>query len=182
MEASLRPISPSQFVEEVGGSMSNVARCFRELAEWGYIELAEERYGGRRGGGIERVYRSVCRAYFDTPTWENLPKPLREEISQFFLDSYLAQVTDAINAGTFDAELDRHLSWRPLRVDRAAWADIGATLDEILGWLPGLEAESLERTEDVESLIPTVVSLTCFRAAESPDTNREGSYSPLAPM
>lgn len=166
MEASIRPISPSQFVEEVGGSMSNIARSFRELADWGYLELLEERNGGRRGGGIERVYRSVCRAYFDSPAWENLPKPLREEISQFFLDSYLVQVSEAISAGTFDADLDRHLSWKPLRLDRAAWTKVGETLDEILAWLPQLESESVERTEVVNELIPTVVGLTCFRAAE----------------
>jgi predicted transcriptional regulator len=166
MEASLRPISPSQFVEEVGGSMSNVARCFRDLADWGYLELVEEKNGGRNGGGVERVYRSICRAYFDAATWENLPTPLREEISQFFLDSYLVQVSEAISAGTFDAELDRHLSWKPLRLDRSAWRDIGQSLDEILAWLPKLEAESIKRTDDVDQMIPTLAGLTCFRAAE----------------
>jgi predicted transcriptional regulator len=166
MEASLRPISPSQFVEEVGGSMSNIARCFLELTEWGYLELIEEKKGGRNGGGVERIYRSICRAYFDTPTWENLPKPLREEISQFFLDSYLVQVSEAINTGTFDAELDRHLSWKPLQLDRLAWANVGQSLDEILTWLPELESESIERTDDVDQMIPTLASLTCFRAAE----------------
>lgn len=165
MEASIRPISPSLFVEEVGGSMSNVARCFRELADWGYLELLEERNGGRKGGGVERVYRSVCRAYFDTPTWENLPKPLREEISQFFLDSYLVQVSEAISAGTFDADLDRHLSWKPLRLDRLAWVKIGEALDEILAWLPELEAASIQRSgEDRNQLIPTVVGLFSFRS------------------
>lgn len=173
MEASIRPISPSQFVEELGGSMSNIARCFRELAGWGYLELVEERRGGRKGGGVERIYRSTCRAYFDTPTWEVLPKPLREEISQFFLDSYLAQVTDAVNSGTFDAELDRHLSWKPLRLDRVAWAEVGKTLDAILASLPRLEIESVERTDNVDELISTVVGLTCFRMAASPPAKTE---------
>jgi len=166
MEASLRPISPSQFVEEVGGSMSNIARCFRELADWGYLELLEERNGGRKGGGVERVYRSICRAYFDTPTWENLPRPLREEISQFFIDSYLVQVSEAISAGTFDADLSRHLSWKPLQLDRLAWTKIGEALDEVLAWLPQLEFDSIHRIQDVDELIPTVAGLTCFRAAK----------------
>jgi DNA-binding transcriptional ArsR family regulator len=166
MEVSIRPLSPSQFVEELGGSMSNVSRCFRELAEWGYVEVVEERKGGRRGGGVERIYRSTCRPFFDTPTWEKLPRPLREEISQFFLDSYLTLMSEAINAGTFDAEVDRHLSWKPLLLDRLAWLDIGDSLNQILAWLPGLEAESIERTEeDVDQMIPTVVSLACFRSS-----------------
>lgn len=162
--------------------MSNIARCFQELLDWGYIELIEERNGGRRGGGVERVYRSTCRAYFDTPTWKKLPQPLREEISQFFLDSYLAQVSEAIEAGTFDAELDRHLSWKPLQLDRFAWTQIGESLDEILGWLPYLEAESIKRTGNANQLIPAVVSLACFRAAEPRDNSEEKRYSALAPM
>jgi hypothetical protein len=166
MEASIRPISASQFVEELGGSMSNIARCFRELAEWGYLEMVDERKGGRNGGGVERVYRSVCRAYFDAATWEILPKPLREEISQSFFDSYLDYVTEAISAGTFDAELDRHLSWKPLRLDPIAWKSIGEVLDSILAWVPQLEAESIERTSNLKELIPTVMNLTCFRAAQ----------------
>jgi hypothetical protein len=167
MEVSIRPLSPSQFVEEVGGSISHISRCFRELAQWGYVDLIEERRGGRHGGGVERVYRSTCRPYFDTPTWETLPRLLREEVSQFFLDSYLAHVSEAIEAGTFDVEIDRHLSWKPLLLNRSTWKEIGETLDAILAWLPDLEAESIERTkEEVDQLIPTIVGLTSFRSAE----------------
>jgi predicted transcriptional regulator len=165
MESTIKPLSPSQFVEEAGGSMSNISRYFRQLAEWGYLELVEERKGGRHGGGIERIYKSTCCAYFDTPTWRMLPQMLREEISQNIFDSYLAHVVDAIEVGTFDAETDRHLSWKPLAVDRQAWKKIGAVLDEVLAWLPELEAESLVRTRrDTGLLIPTVVGLMAFRS------------------
>lgn len=164
MEVSVRPLSPSQFVEEIGGSMTHVARCFRELARWGYLEIFEERKGGRRGGGIERIYRSTLRPIFDTPTWEALPQIVREEMSQWFLQTYFDRVSEAIEAGTFDADADRHLSWKPIVIDRLAWARIVDLLDESLAWLPQLEVQSLERTEDVESLIPTTVGLACFRS------------------
>ena len=147
--------------------MSNISRSFRELEDWGYLELVETRKGGRKGGGVEKVYRSTCRAYFDASSWKALPKPLREEISQFFLDSFLAQVADAVHAETFDAELDRHLSWKPLVLDRNAWTQIGVALDDILEWLPELEAASLKRTRgDADLLIPAFVCLTCFRSPQ----------------
>ncbi len=164
MEASIRPISASQFVEEIGGSMGNISRCFRELANWGYLELVEERRGGRHGGGIERIYKSTCRPYFDTSTWEVLPQIVREEISDYFLETYFVHVTQAIETGTFDAEVDRHLSWMPVSFDRKAWLTIGQRLDEILAWTPELEAESVERVAgDTGLLIPTVVGLMSFR-------------------
>lgn len=164
MEVSLRPMSPSQFIEEAGGSMTNISRCFRELAEWGFVEIVEERKGGRRGGGIERIYRSTLRAFFDTQTWIALPQIIRAEISQFFLDGYFDRISEAFEAGTIDAELDRHLSWKPVVIDRPAWTQIGESLNAVLNRLPELEAESTERADDVEELIPTTVGLASFRS------------------
>lgn len=164
-EVGVRPLSPSQFVEEFGGSMTHIARCFRELTEWGFLEVFEERNGGRRGGGIERIYRSTHRLYFDSATWEAIPHIVRSEISQFILDTYFARVTEAIEAGTFDADIDRHLSWSHITIDRSAWNELGGVLDETLAWLPELETQSVERTLDIESLIPTTVGLAAFRSS-----------------
>jgi len=163
-ELSSRPLSPSQFVEEVGGSMTHVSRCFRELAEWGLVEIVEERKGGRRGGGIERIYRGLRRPFLDTASWKALPLLVRQEMSRSFLHAYMERVTEAIDADTFDAEEDRHFSWKPVVLDRPAWTELARELDEILAWLPALESESLQRTEDPDELIPTVVGLASFRS------------------
>ncbi|HEU4739955.1 MAG TPA: winged helix-turn-helix domain-containing protein [Solirubrobacterales bacterium] len=162
-ELSSRPLSPSQFVEEIGGSMTHISRCFRELAEWGLVEIIEERKGGRRGGGVERIYRGLSRPFLDTPSWESLPLIVRQEMSRSFLDAYMERVTEAIDAGTFDAEDDRHFSWKPILLDRPAWTELAQALDEVLAWLPSLESESLQRTEDQEELIPTIVGMASFR-------------------
>ncbi|MDQ2631335.1 MAG: winged helix-turn-helix domain-containing protein [Actinomycetota bacterium] len=167
MELNARPMSPSQFVEEVGGSMTHISRCFRQLAQWGFIEVIEERRGGRHRGGVERVYRNTRRAYFDTPAWQALPRFLRNEVSKSFLASYLERITEAINAGTFDAELDRHLSWRTVVLDRVAWGQISTALDALLEWLPVLERESIKRTEgEISKLIPTTIGLSSFRSPQ----------------
>jgi len=165
MELNARPMSPSQFVDEVGGSMTHVSRCFRQLAEWGFIEVVEEKKGGKRRGGIERLYRNTQRAYFGTETWETLPRFLRNEVSRSFLASYLDRITEAINAGTFDADTDRHLSWKTVALDRIAWAALSTALDSVLEWLPELEKESTTRAErKFETLIPTTVGLASFRS------------------
>lgn len=162
-ELSSRPLSPSQFVEEIGGSMTHISRCFRELAEWKLVEIIEERRGGRRGGGVERIYRGLHRPFFDTASWESLPLLVRQEMSQSFLGAYMERVTEAIDADTFDAEDDRHFSWKPVLLDRPAWSELSQTLDKVLAWLPGLEGESLRRTDNPEDLIPAVVGLASFR-------------------
>jgi DNA-binding transcriptional ArsR family regulator len=165
MELTHRPVSPSQFVEEVGGSMTHISRCFRELAELGLVEVFEERPGGRRGGGVERIYRCLRRPYFDAKTWETLPRLVREEMSQSFLGSYVDRVVEAMAADTFDADEGRHFSWKPVLLDRIAWREVGERLDEILTDLPELERESVARAADLEDLIPTIVGLASFRSS-----------------
>ncbi len=165
MELNVRPLSPSRFFEELGGDRSYVARCFRELAAWGYAEVTEERNGGRNGGGVERIYSSTARAYFDQAGWEALPAFLRVEILIGFLNSYLEMIQRALLAGTFDRDDNRHLSWRKAVLDEDRWESISQRLDAAMEWLPELEAESVERTGgDPGRLIPTVVGLAAFRS------------------
>jgi DNA-binding HxlR family transcriptional regulator len=167
MELSNRPLSPSQFVEEIGGSMTHVARCFRELAEWGLVEIVEERKGGRRGGGVERIYRGLGRPFLDTASWESLPLLVRQEMSKAFLQAYMERVTEAIDADTFDAEDDRHFSWKPVLLDRPGWSELARAMDDLLGRLPELESESLRRTEDADrgrpGLVPDALPLAALR-------------------
>jgi DNA-binding HxlR family transcriptional regulator len=165
MELSARPLSPSQFVEEIGGSPSHISRCFRELANWGYIMVVAERPGGRYGGGVEQIYRNTQRAYLDDEAWKKLPLPLRSEFSNTILNSFLTRINEAIQAGTFDAETDRHLSWVPVHLSRGAWHEVSLRLGDILESLPDLQSVSLARHKGpVEDLIPTTVGLSCFRS------------------
>lgn len=179
MELNARPLSPSQFIEEIGGTPTHISRCFRQLAQWGYIEIIAEKPGGRRGGGVERIYRNTQQAFFNTDEWARLPRLLRCEFSNSILGSYLARVTEAIRSGTFDAETDRHLSWIPVLLDREAWTTVANRLDTLLDWLPELEEDSTARTNaDMTGLIPTTVGLASFR---SPLRSRHTGRSPDAP-
>ena len=163
MEISTRPLSPSRFCRDVGGSMSNISRCFNQLAEWRLIELAEKRTGGRRRGSVEKMYRQLASAHLSTKTWERLPWQIRSKFSESILDSYLARFAEAFDAGTFDQDADRHFSWAPANLDRSAWKTLVRRLDEVLDLLPGLEREALSRIAD-GSRIPVIVGLSAFRS------------------
>ncbi|MDX6624845.1 MAG: hypothetical protein QOE75_2777 [Solirubrobacterales bacterium] len=164
-ELSVRPLSPSQFQAITGGDLGNIARYFRQLEEWDFVEVIETRRGGHRRGGVEHIYRRIQSNLIKTEQWELLPVFLREDISANMLASYFARVNEAIEAGTFDAETDRHLSWDKPTLDRQAWEELSARLDEILDWLPDLARESAERMmESGEEPIPTTVGLAAFRS------------------
>jgi DNA-binding transcriptional ArsR family regulator len=178
-ELCARPLSPSQFQTIAGGNLGNIARYFRQLEEWEFIEVIEIRRGGRRRGGAEHIYRRIHRYLIETPQWAVLPSFLREDISANVLSVYFARVNEAIEAGTFDAETDRHLSWDKATLDRQAWEELGARLDEVLNWLPELARESAERMkESGEEPIPTTIGLAAFRSptgSELDEARRNGS-------
>ena len=146
LELLARPMSPSQFVARVGGDPSYVARCFRELAEWGLIDLIETRTGGRRRGGVERVYNAQG-FHFLVPAWEAMPQFMRIEISNCVLSGYVDRLDEAIEACRLGRESEPHLAWRPARFDRIAWSEANSELSRTLEWVPRLERESLERVE-----------------------------------
>ncbi len=169
MELHLQSMSPKQFSERFGGDLTLIARYFRELKEWDFVEVAEELRGGKRRGAIEKVYRATQRVHFDTATWELLPRYLRAECSGAILQSLILRIVQAIEGGTFDAEVDRHLSWRTLPFDRRAWTEYVTRLDEVLAWVAELEAESAARIAATESeAIPLTVALLAFRSPSEP--------------
>jgi len=169
IELHARPMSPTQFADEFGGpELTTIARYFRQLKEWGYLEVAEELRGGRRRGAVEKVYRAVPRAHFDSATWEGLPQHLRNEYSGAVLDALVLRITEAVKAKTFDAESSRHLAWKAVSLDRRAWTEQVTRLDEVLAWVGELKAESAARTaatkgQDPEQ-IPATVALMAFRS------------------
>jgi hypothetical protein len=165
-------MSPSRFVEEFGGEISTISRHFRALAKWGYLEVADEKSGGRRRGGVEHIYRTTQRDHLGAEDWATLPLAVREERTRGTVAFYFRRISEAVDAGTFDAEVTRHLSWDVLNLDRQAWDKLAVRLDEILDWLPDLASESAERMKDSgEEPIPATVGLAAFRSP-SPSTLR----------
>jgi DNA-binding transcriptional ArsR family regulator len=164
MELAARPMSPSSFVEEIGGDLSYVARCFRELNEWGLVEVAELRKGGRRGGGVERIYRNVRSPHLDDAAWRILPRSLLRELLAGVLAGYAARAGEAILEESPESGEPRHLSCRRLVLDRPAWENVCSRLASIFELLPSLARESTHRNGGtVEGLVPLLVGLVSFR-------------------
>ncbi len=162
--ASLSDLSPTAFIREYGGEISNIARHFRQLAKWGYLEEVDQKSGGSRRGGVEHVYRSVHRAHLDTPSSRGLSKLLREDISETILAAYLTEVREALDAGTFDADVDRHLSWMALELNRECFRELGGWLDEILARLPALQEKARRQMKKSgEKPIDATVGLASFQ-------------------
>jgi DNA-binding transcriptional ArsR family regulator len=174
-ELHIRSMSPSEFSDETGLELAGAARYFRQLRDWGFLEIAEERRGGDRRGAVEHVHRAIQRVHFNAAAWEGLPPHLRSECSGSMIEAFILRINQAMEAETFDAETDRHLSWKALSLDRQSWTELSDRLDEILDWVFVLEIESAERlAASSEEPIPTTVGLFSFRSPKASEVASKG--------
>lgn len=160
------PMSPQGFSEMTGEpDLATIGRCFRQLRDWGYVELLEEKPGSKRRGAVEKVYRAVPRNALDLSDWQALPSMYKNNKSATLVETAIDKIDDAITAGTMDFDTDRHLSWMSLWLDPQAWSESATRLQDIAAWLTALREESAKRSSS-QDLIPATVSLLAFR---SPD-------------
>jgi hypothetical protein len=170
-ELKERPMSPTRYAEEWNLDVPKTCRHFNRLEKLGYLEVVDEVSGGRRGAP-ERIFRATQIVVFDTAMWELLPEPIRRDYSGVIWETYGKRVNQALEAGTLDADVDRHFSWKPLKLDRRAWTQFIKGLDDFLDWVMDLEVESDKRMQVTgEEPINSTVGLAGFR---SPKTAQDG--------
>lgn len=149
-----RSMSVRQFVDEgliddlVGRprdrAISALAYHFRALREAGAIEVVEEH---PRRGSTELVCRARARAHVTDAEWVELPLHQREALSQVMLNSLIARAESAVNHGTFDSRLDRHIAWLAMEVDEQGWSELAATLNATLDTITAIQLEAKQRLE-----------------------------------
>ena len=168
VDLNLAPMSPKEFVAQHGGSVSNVAYHFRELAKLECIECIDRQ---PRRGAVEHYYRATKRALHSDSNWPQLPAVIRGGMNATILNTFNRQVLDAIEADTMDAREDSHFTWVSVRLDEEGWTRVmdklGTLLEEVQ--VEGAAAET-RLAESGEEPVFTTVSLAGF---ESPKPKRE---------
>jgi DNA-binding transcriptional ArsR family regulator len=173
-ELNLREMSVLQFHDEFGGdSVNSLRRRFRMLVEVGWLQKVRERTGGKRRGAVEHFYRATGPAIFDNDTWLDLPDSIKSTYSWRTFEQLSEQVKEAIEAGTFEARPDNHLSWSLLRLDRLGWENVAAAVDAVFAFIFEEQERAKARiAASGEAPITTTVALAAF---ESPKDSVKAS-------
>jgi hypothetical protein len=137
-----RSRSPVEVARESGEPVSKVSYHFNVLRDCECIELAEE---VPKRGAVEHVYRGTKRALLTTAHWKQLPKSVQGGATGVALLGLFKDALGAVEAGTFDAREDRHLSWSPLTLDEPAWEQMNLILDRTREEVVELAAEAAAR-------------------------------------
>jgi DNA-binding transcriptional ArsR family regulator len=172
-EANRREISVPLFHAEFGGdSVKGIRRRFKTLESIGWLEQVSQKTGGRRRSAVERFFRATGPAIFDQEGWAEVPDAVKPTYSWTIFKLLAELVKEAIQAGTFEARLDSHLSWSVLRLDQQGWERVAAALDALLALI--LEEKDRARDRIATSGEEAFTMTTALLAFESPkDPSKE---------
>lgn len=186
VELTRRPMSPSRFANDAGQPTSKIARKFRELRKYKCIELVEEKSGGARRGGVERIFRAtqssrlaiaLCKTrtggvMFDDASWKKLSTQHRNYFSGAVFQAYIERVAQAFEEGTIDCREDRHFTWTALVYDQEAWEEMVEMINGMFERSLELQVEAaLRMAKSGEKPIPATVALACFESPPTPQSD-----------
>jgi hypothetical protein len=148
-----RDMSPADFhragLAPAGIDAEALVDHFGELARHGYLELAD--YDPRHAPA-DRLHTGCGRVLFTDAQWNELDRSEREALSRTTVQGLMARVDGALRHATFDARLNRHLSWIAMRLDEQGWSEmttaLAATFGEIEQIRNDAEARLARRGEE----------------------------------
>jgi DNA-binding transcriptional ArsR family regulator len=154
--------SPNELADMLDEPLPNVSYHVRALVALDCIELVRT---AQRRGAIEHYYRALRRPFFSDRDWKRLPRSGRQAITDVGLQLIWEDVSAAIEAGTFEARPDRHLSRAPLVLDEQGWGELRDTLNKVLDDADRIIKRSGRRlAKSDEEAIPTRLVLMHFQA------------------
>ena len=139
-----RVASPKEISDELGEEVGKVSYHVKELRNLGCVELVDT---AQRRGATEHYYRGVAQAYLSDSFWATLSEAVRGGISVTGLQVLIGAAREAVEAGTFDSRVDRHLSCVSLNLDEQGWVEANGLLDDTLKRLVEIGAESEGRQD-----------------------------------
>lgn len=170
-------VSPTEVANELELDVSDVSYHFRELKKRKLIKLVRT---VQRRGFDEHFYEPVAPALkFDDAAWMKLPAGIRATFSGEMLRQVIAALTEALNAGSFDAR-DRHLSQSWLLVDERGWKELMRTVERALDQIVAIQTRCAERRQaSSEPGIPVAVVMASFETPESLASHEAGGTDTL---
>lgn len=165
-----RVASPNEISEMIDERLPNVSYHVRALLDLGCIELVST---AQRRGAIEHYYRAIVRPFFTDRDWKKLPQSGRQAVSDVALQMIWADISDAIESGTFEARPNRHLSRSAVDVDETGWKELHDLLVRTLQETDKIQARSADRIKKSgDDPVPARVVIMHF---ESPAAHAQQS-------
>jgi DNA-binding transcriptional ArsR family regulator len=158
-----REASAAEIARQIGEDMKKVGNHVKALAIHGCIELVRTE---KKRGASEHFYKASLRPHIGEAEWAQLCPKARHEISALVFQSIVAEALASFRAERFDSRLDRHLSWRSMKLDEQGWSELMKELDESLKRIENIAGRADERLcERNEKGFPAIAAALGFERA-----------------
>ena len=170
-------VSPTEIADELELEVSEVSYHFQALKKRKLIRLVRR---VPRRGFDEHFYEPVCPAlYFEDVDWMKLPPGIRSTFSGEMLRQIIEGLTEALEAGSFDAR-NRHLSQSWLLVDERGWKELMRAVKAALDRFLAIQERSAKRRkESSEPGISVSLVMASFETALSISRREAGKTDSL---
>ena len=166
-ELNQRELSPKRLHTLIDDlTLPSSDRRLRKLARQGWATEVRRETGGRRRGAVEHFYKATGPALIDNESWAEIPDEIKDSITARTFEQLREKVKEAVDVGTFDARVDRHLTWSPLRLDQVGWEKAVQVVDGLLESLLDEEKGAKRRIKESGEK-PTLATIG-LAAFESP--------------
>lgn len=158
---SERVASPKQIADEIGEDVTHVGYHVRKLEELGLIELVDEQ---QVRGAVKHLYKAMKRPFLGPDELGEMPASDREELTLYTLQLMMADVSRALDAGTFDSRPNRWLIRVPLQLDEEGFAELSELHERLYDDTLQVQSNSAARMakQGGKGAIPTVSAATFF--------------------
>jgi DNA-binding transcriptional ArsR family regulator len=165
-ELNEREISVTQFHREFGGaSKPGISRRFKGLEGSGWVARGEIKTGGTRRGAREQFYRATKPVIHHYDPCADAPSALKGTESWNTFERLCASVKEAMMSATFDARVDRYLTWSLISLDKQGWESVIAGIESLAEFIAQeQERAKLRMAKSGEKPITMTVGLAAFEA------------------
>jgi DNA-binding transcriptional ArsR family regulator len=171
-----REASAAEIARQIGEDLKKVGNHVKALATHGCIELVRTE---KKRGASEHFYKASLRPHIGDAEWARLSPKARHEISALVFQSIVGEVLASFRAEKFDSRLNRHLSWRSMKLDEQGWDELMGELSESLERIEAIALKADERLCDRgEKGFPAIAAALGFERA-MPGRSRPGLFLPL---
>jgi DNA-binding transcriptional regulator GbsR (MarR family) len=145
----------------LGIALSNVSYHMRQLEKFGLVEGIKSE---RVRGAVKTTFRATARMHLTQEQWSKLDKATRRGISGAAVAETLDRASRAIDAGTFDARLDRHVVNLHLDLDEDGWLEVSHIVLDAQERIERVEQQVANRTPDPEKRFRATATLLSYES------------------
>lgn len=160
-----RTASVSDVAAELSIDVREAARELERMHEAGLIEIVGEVL---RSGAIEPRYKATVKVLWSDDEWAELGVAERRRLSTWIVGMVNADVSDALETGSFDARVDTHASRAVAAVDEQGWRELSRIHADALDAVLEAHAASAERlAESGETGVTVLSAMLCCELPEN---------------